>query len=503
MSIVISDSQSGEDSYWVQATNKGHIAGGLDISDGGNELGNGTITISAGFETGDEIKLPSLGNTDADYKFSLPWNTSTMRYVGEMAYDGGTTTTEDDRSAAFGHYPSTSFYAVMNLATNALPPNVTITSATWSFTIWLSSAGYNEQIQLHALDSGTNGSQTFTTPTTLLESIENPQTSDNYTTIQFSGAALVNALQNFANDPEGFPGFLMRFAELRNADDVVYAHVAQRDFDPQAFSLFKYTGLSGVLNVTFSASSTFEAQALTIWSGQNTLNWKNTFNTAYYTNTSGNATTFPKTITFRVGNAATNTYSATFNRTIDIQAPRVSNIETDPIIFYKDFTESKITQTTVITDVDTDVNTLEVKIEPYFILEDILELTTTDFDTSFNEGILLVSNTNTTTNYQAALRQVRYKNNATQHTMTERTLSVRMKDINEEWSNTVTRKMQMSAELAPISASEVGTAAGVAAGSQAERGVTDGEMALIAGGIVLFVAIITGILMLLKYKGKI
>jgi len=515
MSVVISDSNSGEESYWLPANNKGDVAGGLNISDGGNDLGNGTISITTGFETGDEIKLPSaIDTTPVQYTLSIPYNSTKWRYLGTMESNGGMYTQAFSLyydfvdTAVFGHQDSRSLYAVMNLATNALPSNVTIASATWSFTITtIAGANTDEQIHFYSLDSGSNGSQTFTTPTTLLGAVNNPQVSGSFT-IEFSGSALVTALQNFVNNPSGFPGFLMRFAELRTVGPAVpnapMGVVATTAREPE--DLFdNWPSTSSVLTVTISAASSYASQALTMWSGQNALNWTATFNSAYYTNTSGNPATWPKTINFSVGNATTNTYNSTFSRTMNRQLPVVSSMETDPIIFYKDYTQITISQTVVISDIDTNVQAVEVTLAPFFILEDTLELENTAFTTTFSEGVLLISNIDTPAAHQTALRKVTYTNHSTQRTTTERTLSVRVQDIDDQWSNTVSRKLMMSSELSPTSASDTAAAAAASAADAtgAERGVTHGEMALILGGIIVFMVLVAIILVVLKRKGKI
>ncbi len=181
-------------------------------------------------------------------------------------------------------------------------------------------------------------------------------------------------------------------------------------------------------------------------------NYQAALRSVTYVNTNlDKPSTLLRTVTFTVndGDANSNTLLKNIIVTGVNDAPELSGIEATPLSYTEDQGPLKITNTLLVTDVDSD-NILSATIRiasNYLLSEDTLVFTNTPAITGTwtdNTGTLTLTGPDTKANFQAALRNVSYINTNTGNpSLVVRTVSFRVNDGTAN-SNTVTRNITIT-----------------------------------------------------------
>jgi Ca2+-binding RTX toxin-like protein len=145
-----------------------------------------------------------------------------------------------------------------------------------------------------------------------------------------------------------------------------------------------------------------------------TAEWQAALRAVTYENTSDDPDTTQRTVEFVVndGVADSNTLASTIEITATNYAPLLKDIETDPLAYAPNAAPVVVTSTLCLIDLDNaDVTGATVQIADGYQVGDLLGFTDTANITGvFNAGtgMLTLTGTDTTANYQAALRSVTY-----------------------------------------------------------------------------------------------
>ncbi len=185
-------------------------------------------------------------------------------------------------------------------------------------------------------------------------------------------------------------------------------------------------------------------------------------NVSYINTNSDNPSVALRTVTFRVNDGSANSNAPTRNISITRvnDAPELSKIELTPLSYTEGDGEVKITSAIVVDDPDLDnIASATIQITGNYInTEDTLLFTNTPYIiSSWSQitGTLTLTGTTTRANYQAALRNVRYKNKDTLNiAAVTRTVTFIISD-GLLYSNMVSRNISVSEENDPPVADEV------------------------------------------------
>jgi VCBS repeat-containing protein len=194
-------------------------------------------------------------------------------------------------------------------------------------------------------------------------------------------------------------------------------------------------------------------------------NYRNALRSVRYSNTSLNPNTSTRTITFTVNDGTDNSNAQ--NRDITItainNAPVLAGIEGTALAYTEGDGLVQITNTITVSDVDnTSLSSATISISAnYQSSQDVLAFTNANGITgSWNSGtgVLTLSGTATLSNYQTALRSVRYNNTSVNPNTSSRTITFRVNDGTDN-SNAQNRNITVTASnSAPVLAGIEGTA---------------------------------------------
>jgi hypothetical protein len=202
---------------------------------------------------------------------------------------------------------------------------------------------------------------------------------------------------------------------------------------------------------------------LTLTGPDNKANFQAAMRNVSYINTnSDNPSVALRTLTFRVNDGAANSSALTRNISITRvnDAPELSDIELTPLSYTEGDGEVKISNTIVVDDPDLDnIAGATIQITGNYInTEDTLLFTDTPYIiSSWSQitGTLTLTGVTTRANYQAALRNVRYKNKDTLSVApVTRTVTFIISD-GPLYSNMASRSIIVSEENDPPVASDV------------------------------------------------
>ena len=197
------------------------------------------------------------------------------------------------------------------------------------------------------------------------------------------------------------------------------------------------------------------AGVMTLTGSATLSNYQAALRSVRYNNTSSNPNTAPRTVTFRVNDGTDN--SNTQNRNITIGAsnnsPVLAGIEGTALAYNEGDDLVQITNTITVSDVD-NVNlasaTISISVN-YQSDQDVLAFTNANGITgnwNSGAGVMTLTGSATLSNYQAALRSVRYNNTSSNPNTTPRTVTFRVNDGTDN-SNTQNRNITIGASNNP------------------------------------------------------
>jgi hypothetical protein len=195
---------------------------------------------------------------------------------------------------------------------------------------------------------------------------------------------------------------------------------------------------------------------LTLTGTSSVANYQTAIRSITYQNTDPAPTETTRTISITVndGSDDSNTETRNINVVKVNNAPVLSNLEPSAIIYFAGNGEKMITSTIEVSDLDdTNIDSARVQITSgYLSAEDTLYFDDQNgISGSWSEstGRLILTGTATLATYQAALRTIRYENEAGSPTMTTRTISITVNDGTEN-SATVTRDVEYPADITEL-----------------------------------------------------
>lgn len=175
-----------------------------------------------------------------------------------------------------------------------------------------------------------------------------------------------------------------------------------------------------------------------------------------YSNSDPAPTETVRTITFTVndGDDDSNTKTRNINVVKVNNAPILSGIESNSIIYFASAGQKMVTSTLLVSDIDdTNIESATVSVTSGFSSsEDVLAFTNANGITgsyASGTGILTLSGTATKATYQSALRTVTYENTAGSPDMTTRTISIVVNDGTEN-SIAATRNVEYPTDITEL-----------------------------------------------------
>jgi len=498
------DNSSGTESYWDSRINEGLVAGDLDVDTPEGTVNFAEVKITEGYEAGDVISLESAVTGTVEYKA-----------VQDTISDFGTgglllgpsepieVWTQDHFILAFDHFNLANIRCIWTLPTDAFPATAgrTVNSVTWTFVVerirYFSSEGpeiagdnFPASVYFSSYDSGALTSQTHDSPRTQHAVAAGEDLLDGTFRYTFTGAGMVTALQAFVDDPENHSGFCTGWTTRFSSSSA---------WTNARLKMAHMNGSVGELTIDMDGDTYLITQGRTISTSTVASTYRTWLNSMTYSHTGGNPQTWPKTVSIEVGDFNTST-TTTLLRTMDRQSPVVSGMEATPIIYATVGETVFVSNAITISDVDSNLVEAEVRLDNFNIAEDVLELQNTELLSVSNnsEGVFVLSNADTPSNYQFALRRLTYSNRATALTTREVVILIRVKDAFGAWSNQVSRVLRLQGpEVAE--AADASTAAGTEA-AVADSGLSTLQIGVLVGVLVFIVVLIAVFVWRLKRK---
>lgn len=229
----------------------------------------------------------------------------------------------------------------------------------------------------------------------------------------------------------------------------------------------------GSLSITSHWNST--TGTLTLTGAASLADYTFALQSVGYINTSATPSILQRTVSFTVTDnegAASNVATRNVSITPVDNPPTITGIESTPLSYAEDavnYVTANITQSIQLNDVDSNMlQQATISFSGYQIAEDRLLFTQMGNITGtwdHNLGILLLSGVDTVANYQAAIRSIVYENRSHNPTITPRTLSISVNDLESQQSNTVTRDIHFIATNNPPQLSSSSSALNYVSGS--------------------------------------
>ncbi len=195
---------------------------------------------------------------------------------------------------------------------------------------------------------------------------------------------------------------------------------------------------------------------LTLTGTSSIANYQTAFRSITYQNTESAPSELTRTISFTIndGEDDSNIETRNINVVKVNNAPVLSGIESEPIIYFAGNGTKEISSTILVSDIDdTNIEGATISITAGFnSSEDELAFVDANGITgsyASGTGILTLSGTATKATYQAALRTVTYENTAVSPDMTTRTISITVNDGTES-STAATRNVDFPSEITEI-----------------------------------------------------
>jgi len=505
------DNGSGTESYWNSTINEGLVAGELDVDSPEATVNFAEVKITEGLEAGDLISLESAVSGTVEYK-TVQDSSSDISGWGASVAPSGVYTPQNGwfwlaiDTAGIGDTIST-----WTLPVDAFPTGgTTVISVTWTFVVerlrysstpsfnwYAESAGDNfpASVYFSSQDSGAITSQGYAAPRTQRAVASAEDLLDGTYRYTFTGAGMVAALQAYVDDPANHSGFTTGWTTTFSSSNS-WSNASLRT----AYN----SGLAGELTIEMIGGNGVISQGLSIASSTVASTYRTWLNNVKYSNTIGNPQTWPKNFSIEVGDFNTG-LTTTLARTMDRQPPVVSDMESTPLTYGTAGETIFLTNKLNIVDVDSNLVEAEVTVHNFNGTEDVLELKNTDIlaVSSNSEGVFVLSNEDTPSNYQFALRRLTYSNRGSALTTREMVVSLRVKDEFGAWSNRMARFLRLQGPEAAAAAAAASAAAATAAAeaSVAESGLSTLQIGILVA--VFLVAVVISAVVVWRFKRKV